>query len=122
MWLHLYLPFVFLKVFHHCVESRAARLLWRRDSVHVEFYGDHATLEEMLYLLCDIEDEGGVVTVRELHVYVYVVFVWVVVVDSGSSCEVWVVVTDSEGNHPSSNDVHLFPVSLNAFLHAYIII
>lgn len=97
------------------VEGGAARAAGYRDGVHVEFYCEHAALVSLSHLFCDIEDEGGVQTVVELHLQVEVV-AFVVAHLLGALQSAAVLSADAEGEQSAAGDVHLLAVHVAVVL------
>ena len=56
-----------LEVFDYSVEGRASRARGNRDGVHVKFDCDDTALVASAHLVGNVEDEGGVHAVVELH-------------------------------------------------------
>ena len=67
-FLHLNDMYLLIVVIHHGIEGRTAGAVGDGDGVHVEVNGDDAAPEAAGYLLGDVEDEGAVRAVVELHV------------------------------------------------------
>lgn len=65
----------FVEVLDYGVEAGTALAVGDGDVVHIDIYRYHSATEETAHLVGDVEDEGGVLAVVELHVHVDVVAV-----------------------------------------------
>ena len=65
-----------LEVLHDGIEARATLTGGDGNGVHVELDGQNTTLIALAHLIGDIEDEGGVHTVVELHVDIYIMMIF----------------------------------------------
>lgn len=75
MLLHIKLPLLLLEVFHYGIKARTTGAVRDGYFVHVKLHGYDAATIEPAYLVGDVEDDGGVLTVIELHLHVHVVSV-----------------------------------------------
>ena len=110
-------PGFFFEVLHHGVEGGTSVTGGDSNSVHVNFHGEHATLEATDYLVADVEDEGGVYTVVEQHLQVHVVAV--LVPDILVAPDVVAgMLTDSEGEQSSAGNIDVFAILVTSALPA----
>ena len=68
MSLHIKLPgSAVFRILHHRIEAGAARAFWYWHRVHIELIGDDTAVGVFTDSVGDVEHEGGVHTVVELH-------------------------------------------------------
>ena len=102
-----------LVVFDHGVETGAAGAAGDRNGVHIQFHRDDTALVALAHLLGDVEDEGGVHAVVELHRQVHIVAVGVIDLRLGRDL-VGLQAADAEGHQTSADDIHAL---VNAVVH-----
>ena len=98
-----------LEVLDHGVEAGAAGAAGYRNGVHIQFHRDDAALVALAHLLGDVEDEGGVHAVVELHRQVHIVAVGVIDLRLGRDL-VGLQAADAEGHQTSADDIHALGV------------
>ena len=102
----------------HRVEAGAASAGGYRDGVEVQLYGDDPALVPLAHLPGDVEDEGGVHAVVELHRHVHVVTVGVAhLVGAGDA--VGAESADAEGHQSSAHDVDRLAALLAVVLQSH---
>lgn len=129
MLLHIKFPLLLLEVLHYGVEAGTTGLVRDGNFVHVELHGYDATTIESAYLVGDIEDDGGVLTVIELHLHVHVVSVVEVClchllqrlkVRTGVEL-VWIELGHAEGQRLATYHVHRLALLVrHVLLHSHV--
>ena len=112
---------LFIEVLHYGVEAGAAGAGGDGDGVEIKLHGDDAATVAMAHLVGDVEDEGGVHTVVELHVDVHEVAVLVRHL-VGTADVVGTVTRQSEGHESSADDVDELAVLVAVALHSGVVI